>query len=107
MAEKTPPTPLEFGALDRLIHEPTRLMLIGFLFVVESADFVFLKSQTKLTAGNISSHMTKLEDAGYVSVKKSFVGKRPQTMFKLTKKGRLAFTRYRDSLNGALASLPR
>ncbi len=98
--------PLELGALDRLIHDPTRLMLVSYLFVVDSADFVFLKNQTKLTAGNISSHMTKLEDAGYVKVKKSFVGKRPQTMFRLTKKGRTAFDKYRDSINGALSSLP-
>ncbi len=98
--------PLEFGALDRLIHDPTRLMLISFLFVVESADFVFLKNQTKLTAGNISSHMTKLEDAGYVKVTKSFVAKRPQTMFRLTAKGRKAFENYRKSLNSALSCLP-
>lgn len=94
--------PLEIGGLDRLIHDPTRLMLISYLFVVDSADFVFLQSQTKLTAGNISSHMTKLEGAGYVEVKKGFVGKRPQTMFQLTKKGRGEFERYRDALNGAL-----
>jgi len=98
--------PLEFGSLDRLIHDPTRLMLISFLFVVESADFVFLKSQTNLTAGNISSHMSKLEDAGYVKVKKQFVGKRPQTIFSLTAKGRKAFTEYRESLSSAMSSLP-
>jgi len=79
---------------------------MSFLFVVESADFVFLKNQTKLTAGNISSHMTKLEDAGYVKVKKSFVGKRPQTMFSLTAKGRKAFGNYRESLHSALSMLP-
>jgi len=81
-------------------------MLISVLFVVESADFVFLKNQTKLTAGNISSHMTKLEDAGYVKVRKSFVGKRPQTMFRLTAKGRRAFEKYRKVLSDALSSLP-
>ena len=94
--------PLEIGALDRLIHDPTRLMLISYLYVVDSADFVFLQNQTRLTPGNISSHMTKLEGAGYVKVKKSFVGKRPQTMFRLTRKGRAEFEKYRDSLNGAL-----
>lgn len=97
---------LELGSLDRLIHDPTRLMLVSFLFVVESADFVFLRNQTKLTAGNISSHMTKLENAGYVKVKKSFVAKRPQTMFSLTAKGRRAFEIYRESLSTALSSLP-
>lgn len=96
---------LEFGTLDRLVHDPTRLMLISILFVIESADFTFLKSQTKLTAGNISSHMTKLEDAGYVEVSKSFIGKRPQTMFRLTETGRLAFNEYRSSLTRALSAL--
>ncbi len=99
--------PTEFGSLDRLVHDRTRLMLISILFVVESADFVFLKNQTNLTAGNISSHMTKLENAGYVNVKKSFVGKRPQTMFRLTAKGRRAFDEYRRTLSNALSTLPQ
>ena len=107
MTSKVSAAPLELGALDRLIHDPTRLMLLSFLCVVESADFVFLKSQTKLTGGNISSHMSKLEEAGYVNVKKRFVGKRPQTMFRLTKRGRNAFEKYRKSLNDALSSLPQ
>jgi DNA-binding MarR family transcriptional regulator len=94
--------PLEIGDVDRLIHDPTRLMLISYLFVVDSADFVFLQNHTKLTPGNISSHMTKLEAAGYVKITKRFVGKRPQTMFKLTSKGRAKFERYRNELNGAL-----
>jgi len=107
MRSKLSTAPLELGALDRLIHNPTRLMLVSFLYVVESADFVFLKSQTQLTGGNISSHMSKLEEAGYVNIKKRFVGKRPQTMFRLTKKGRNAFEKYRKSLNDALSSLPQ
>lgn len=94
--------PLELGDLDRLIHDPTRLMLISYLFVVDCADFVFLQNQTKLTSGNLSSHMAKLEGAGYVMAKKSFVGKKPQTMFQLTKSGRTEFEKYRDALNGAL-----
>jgi len=106
MTTKVSAAPLALGALDRLIHDPTRLMLVSFLYVVESADFVFLKSQTKLTGGNISSHMSKLEDAGYVNIKKRFVGKRPQTMFRLTKRGRNAFEKYRKSLHDALSSLP-
>ena len=107
MTTKMSTAPLELGALDRLIHDPTRLMLISLLYVVESADFVFVKNQTKLTGGNISSHMSKLEDAGFVKVKKSFVGKRPQTMFRLSQKGRNAFDNYRKSLNDALSSLPK
>jgi len=107
MMSKMSTAPLELGALNRLIHDPTRLMLISYLYVVESADFVFLKNQTRMTGGNISSHMTKLEEAGYVKIKKSFVGKRPQTMFRLTKKGRNAFDKYRNSLNDALSRLPK
>ena len=107
MTDKTDQAPLQFGSLDRLIHDPTRLMLMSILFVVESADFVYLKNRTNLTAGNISSHMTKLENAHYVNVKKSFVGKRPQTMFRLSKKGRDAFENYRAALDEALSSLPK
>lgn len=107
MVSRPNEVPLELGALDRLIHDPTRLMLVSLLYVVDSADFVFLKNQTHLTGGNISSHMSKLEDAGYVSVKKSFVGKRPQTMFRLTKRGRSAFDKYRKTLSNALSVLAK
>jgi len=85
-------TPVE---IDRLIHEPARLMLIANLAIVEEADFVFLSRRTGLTAGNISSHMAKLEEAGYVGVTKSFVGKRPRTVYRLTTDGREAFEGYR------------
>ncbi len=102
MTERAAYLPLDVAAIDRLIHDPTRLMLISYLFVVDSADFVFLKNQSGLTAGNISSHMSKLENAGYVKVKKGFLGKRPQTTFRLTKKGRSEFDKYRAAINGAL-----
>ena len=88
--------------VDRLIHEPARLSLVSCLYVVEAADFVFLSRQTGLTGGNLSSHMTKLEEAGHVEIKKSFVGKRPQTILRLTKKGRAAFENYRQMMNGVL-----
>ena len=86
----------EIKDVDRLIHEPTRYLLMAHLFLVKEADFVFLARKVGLTGGNLSSHMSKLEDAGYVSVVKSFVNKRPQTTFRLTKNGRAAFTSYRD-----------
>lgn len=92
--------------IDKLIHEPARLQLVASLYVVDAADFVFLLSQTGLTGGNVSSHMSKLEDAGYVDVEKSFVGKRPQTVFRLTEKGREAFRAYRQSMKGLLDPLP-
>lgn len=88
--------------IDRLIHEPARLVLVSSLYVVDEADFVYLANRTGFTAGNISSHMTKLETAGYVEVTKTFVGKRPRTTYKLTEIGRDAFTQYRASLEGLL-----
>ena len=88
--------------IDRLIHEPARLKLVSCLYVVNAADFVFLSRQTGLTGGNLSSHMTKLEEAGYLEVEKSFVGKRPQTLLRLSSKGRAAFREYRRMMNELL-----
>jgi len=84
--------------IDRLVHEPARLMILAVLYVVESADFTFLLRQTGLTRGNLSSHMTKLEDAGYIEVKKEFVDKIPRTLLHLTDKGRQAFQAYRKDM---------
>lgn len=89
--------------LDRLIHEPARLVLVANLAVVDEADFVYLSRQTGFTAGNISSHMTRLEDAGYVELEKGFVGKRPRTVYRLTAAGREAFERYRENVAVLLA----
>ena len=80
--------------IDRLVHEPARLALMAFLYVVESADFIFLMNQTGLTWGNLSTHMSKLEEAGYLSVEKTFKGKRPNTTLRLTPQGRDAFRDY-------------
>ena len=94
------------GDLDKLIHEPARLSIIAHLYVVESADFLFLKTQTRLTKGNLSSHMMKLEEAGYLEVVKEFVDRKPRTLLRLTKAGRSAFQDYRQQMQTALASLP-
>ena len=91
--------------IDRMIHEPARLMIIAYLYVVESADFLFLMRQTGLTRGNLSSHMSKLEAAGYVAVKKEFVEKIPRTLLWLTEKGRKAFEVYRQGMKQVLDSL--
>jgi DNA-binding MarR family transcriptional regulator len=88
--------------IDRLIHEPARLVIVSSLYVVDEADFVYLANRTGFTSGNISSHMTKLETAGYVEVTKAFVGKRPRTTYKLTETGRHAFEQYRASVEGLL-----
>ena len=94
------------GRIDKLIHEPARLMIVASLYVVESADFVFLIRQTGLTDGNLSSHLTKLESAGYVDVKKKFVGKKPRTMLKLTEQGREAFRGYREQMKQIFDDVP-
>jgi DNA-binding MarR family transcriptional regulator len=96
----------QLAEIDRLIHEPARLMLVANLYVVDGADFVFLSRQTGLTMGNLSSHMSRLEEAGYVEVEKTFVGKRPQTVLRLTEKGREAFRAYRRSMIEVLEAFP-
>ena len=92
--------------IDRLIHEPARLMILALLYVVESADFLFLMRQTGLTGGNLSSHLSKLEAAGYVAIEKEFVDKKPHTMLRLTDEGRAAFREYRQSMQQIFADLP-
>jgi DNA-binding transcriptional ArsR family regulator len=86
------------SAVDKIIHEPARLNIIAHLYVIESADFLFIMRQTGLTFGNLSAHMSKLEDAGYIEIIKEFVGKKPHTMLRLTKKGRVAFEAYRTKM---------
>ncbi len=92
--------------IDKLIHEPARLLIMSHLYVVESADFLFLMRQTDLTFGNLSSHLNKLEKANYVNIKKEFVGKKPHTMLKLTKKGRDAFLDYKRRMKQVFEELP-
>lgn len=92
--------------IDRIIHAPARLMMLTYLYVVEYADFVFLTRLTNLTWGNLSSHIGKLEEAGYVEVEKKFIGKKPHSIAKLTKEGRAAFKNYKQSLQQVLDDLP-
>lgn len=80
--------------IDKIIHEPARLKIIAQLYVVENADFLFLMRQTGLSQGNVSGHLSKLEDAAYVQIEKGYLGKRPQTIISLTKKGREMFKKY-------------
>ncbi len=84
--------------VDRLIHEPARLMIVAILYAVESADFLYLQRETDLTKGNLSSHLSKLEGAGYVEIEKTYRGKIPLTICRLTDKGRQAFENYRQQL---------
>jgi DNA-binding MarR family transcriptional regulator len=89
--------------LDRLIHEPARLIITTILFSVERADFLFLMRETGLTRGNLSSHLSKLEEAGYIEVEKTYKGKLPLTICRLTKAGRKAFESYKQQLQTYIA----
>jgi DNA-binding MarR family transcriptional regulator len=84
--------------VDRLIHEPSRTVIIAILAAVESADFLYLQRETGLTKGNLSVHLSKLEEAGYVNIEKTYRGKVPLTLCRLTEAGRKAFDAYRKQL---------
>jgi DNA-binding MarR family transcriptional regulator len=92
--------------IDRMVHAPPRLMVLTYLYVVESVDYVFLKNMTGLTWGNLSTHLSKLEEAGYVAIEKGFQGKKPHTMIRLTDHGRAAFREYKQSMQKVLDDLP-
>ena len=92
--------------IDQVIHSPSRLTVLAYLYVVESADFVFLKNMTALTWGNLSTHLSKLEEAGYVTSEKGYKGKKPHTMIRLTDAGRVAFREYKQKMIRVLDDLP-
>ena len=92
----------DLSGLDRVIHEPSRLTLIALLSSVESADFLFLLKESGLTKGNLSVHLSRLEEAGYIEIKKTFRGKMPHTEYRLTQKGKAAFDQYRKRLGSIL-----
>jgi DNA-binding transcriptional ArsR family regulator len=85
--------------LDRLIHEPGRLAILTVLSSVKDADFVFLQRATGLTKGNLSSHLTKLDDAGLVTIEKRFVRKKPNTNVALTSEGKQRIARHWEQLD--------
>jgi DNA-binding MarR family transcriptional regulator len=93
------------AGLDRLIHEPARLMIVSLLYAVEKADFLYLLNETGLTKGNLSAHLSRLEEAGYVNIEKTYRGKLPLTLISLTSTGREAFETYRRQLEKIVASL--
>ena len=102
-----PKNPSNLKNIDRLIHEPTRLMIMAQLYVIESADFLFLQHQLQMTPGNLSSHLTKLEQAGYIEIVKEFIERKPHTAVKVTKNGRNAFKEYQQNLKQVLNGLPK
>jgi DNA-binding MarR family transcriptional regulator len=92
----------QIAELDRVIHEPGRLMIAALLFAVDRADFLYLQHETGLNKGTLSSHISRLEEAGYVEVTKTYRGKVPQTLLRLTSAGRKAFDQYRRKMKEAL-----
>ena len=88
--------------IDRIIHEPGRLMIVALLFAVEQADFLYLHYETGLNKGTLSSHLTRLEKSGYVEITKTYRGKIPQTLLQLTSAGRRVFAEYRKQLKKGL-----
>lgn len=88
--------------VDRLIHEPARLMVVALLAAVQEADFRHLQRSTGLTKGNLSVHLSKLEEAGYIQIEKTFRGKYPLTVCRLTEQGRKELENYRKIVKGAL-----
>jgi DNA-binding MarR family transcriptional regulator len=93
------------ASVDRLIHEPARLMIVAILYTVESADFLYLQRETELTKGNLSSHLSKLESAGYVEIEKTYRGKIPLTVCRLTDKGQQVFEDYRQQLKNLVDNI--
>ena len=87
-----------FRDLDPLLHSQLRLAVMSLLIGLESADFTFIKEKTKSTAGNLSVQLDKLSEAGYISIEKSFRGKKPLTTCRITKKGIRAFEDYVTAL---------
>lgn len=95
----------DLAEVDRLIHEPARLVISTILYTVKEADFTYLLHESGLTRGNLSSHLTKLEEAGYIEIRKLFKDKKPQTLCSMTEKGRSAFEAYRAQFNRIMKKL--
>ncbi len=96
---------LPLAEIDKLIHEPARLMILVTLHMIGSADFLFVERQTGLTRGNLSAHMSKLENAGYIEITKEFVDKIPRTQLRITSEGRAALLDYADRMKQVLNGL--
>ncbi len=93
------------GDLDRLLHEPARMMITAILYSASEADFLYLLNATGLTRGNLSTHLARLEEAGYVEIEKTYKGKLPRTICRLTGAGRTAFDEYRRQLREIVETL--
>jgi DNA-binding MarR family transcriptional regulator len=91
--------PIDIDRIDDVIHGRVRLGIMTYLANADTADFNELKAALKTTQGNLSIHLTKLEEAGYISITKSFLGRKPNTRMRLTRAGRKAFADYLQVLS--------
>ena len=107
MSEEETQKDLDLSNIDKIIHEPVRLSVLAHLYVLDSADALFLKNQIGLTWGNFSTHLKRLEDAGYIEVQKEFVDRKPVTSYRLSPQGREAFQQYRERMSIFLEELPK
>jgi DNA-binding MarR family transcriptional regulator len=96
----------DIAALDRVIHEPARLVIMTILATVEAADFVYLAREAGLTRGNLGAHLVRLEAAGYVEIEKTYRGRIPRTVCRMTETGMTAYRGYRAAIRRTADSLP-
>jgi DNA-binding transcriptional ArsR family regulator len=99
--------PKQIVELDPIVHAPLRLAILSILVTVEEANFAYLKEATDSSDGNLSTHLSKLEASGYITLKKSFVAKKPQTMCSITRKGKQALLKHLDRLEQIIAMQKR
>ncbi len=99
-------TDFDYKQLDDIIHSRIRLAIMAMLASLERAEFTFLRGQIKATDGNLGMHLKKLEDAGYLSVHKRFVDRKPMTDYALTRKGRQMFSLYLKRLEDLVRKRP-
>ncbi len=92
-------------ALDRIIHQPVRLAMVGALAVNDELSFADLKTLLKVSDGNLSVHARKLEDAGYVECEKGFVGRSPRSVYRLTSDGRACLERYLAHMEAVIGAM--
>ena len=98
-------TEFDYRAIDDVIHSRVRLAIMSFLMTAGKADFSELKKQVQVSDGNLSTHLKKLEDHGYVTTTKQFVDKKPQTSVELTKEGKASFRSYVEGLAAMIGPL--
>ena len=89
--------------VNRLVHEPSRSVILAILCAIDSADFLYLQRETGLTKGNLTVHLSKLAQAGYINIEKTYRGSVPQTLCQITRSGRQAFQAYRRQLKRFIA----